>query len=172
MAAKLGDLLVTENLITRQQLGKALEYQRVHGGRLGYCLIQLGWVTGEDISAIICRQFGLPSINLPFFEVDPSIVKLIPLETARKYQVLPLSRAGSTLTIATIDPTDVFAMDDLQFMTGFTIEPVVVAESAIREAIQKYYGAGPTPKLKQGGAGRHRREQTAYRERTRDGQRH
>ena len=153
MAAKLGDLLVTENLITRQQLGKALEYQRVRGGRLGYCLIQLGWVTGEDISAILCRQFGLPSINLPFFEVDPSIVKLIPLETARKYQVLPLSRAGSTLTIATIDPTDVFAMDDLQFMTGFTIEPVVVAESAIREAIQKYYGAGPTPKLKQGGAG-------------------
>ncbi len=153
MAAKLGDLLVTENLITRQQLGKALEYQRVHGGRLGYCLIQLGWVTGEDISAILSRQFGLPSINLPFFEVDPSIVKLIPLETARKYQVLPLSRAGSTLTIATIDPTDVFAMDDLQFMTGFTIEPVVVAESAIREAIQKYYGAGPTPELKQGGAG-------------------
>ena len=153
MAAKLGDLLVTENLITRQQLGKALEYQRVRGGRLGYCLIQLGWVTGEDISAILSRQFGLPSINLPFFEVDPSIVKLIPLETARKYQVLPLSRAGSTLTIATIDPTDVFAMDDLQFMTGFTIEPVVVAESAIREAIQKYYGAGPTPELKQGGAG-------------------
>ena len=153
MAAKLGDLLVTENLITRQQLGKALEYQRVHGGRLGYCLIQLGCVTGEDISAILSRQFGLPSINLPFFEVDPSIVKLIPLETARKYQVLPLSRAGSTLTIATIDPTDVFAMDDLQFMTGFTIEPVVVAESAIREAIQKYYGAGPTPELKQGGAG-------------------
>ena len=153
MAAKLGDLLVTENLITRQQLGKALEYQRVHGGRLGYCLIQLGCVTGEDISAILSRQFGLPSINLPFFEVDPSIVKLIPLETARKYQVLPLSRAGSTLTIATIDPTDVFAIDDLQFMTGFTIEPVVVAESAIREAIQKYYGAGPTPKLKQGGAG-------------------
>ena len=153
MAAKLGDLLVTENLITRQQLGKALEYQRVHGGRLGYCLIQLGCVTGEDISAILSRQFGLPSINLPFFEVDPSIVKLIPLETARKYQVLPLSRAGSTLTIATIDPTDVFAMDDLQFMTGFTIEPVVVAASAIREAIQKYYGAGPTPELKQGSAG-------------------
>ena len=153
MAAKLGDLLVTENLITQQQLGKALEYQRVHGGRLGYCLIQLGCVTGEDISAILSRQFGLPSINLPFFEVDPSIVKLIPLETARKYQVLPLSRAGSTLTIATIDPTDVFAMDDLQFMTGFTIEPVVVAASAIREAIQKYYGAGPTPELKQGSAG-------------------
>ena len=151
MAAKLGDLLVRENRISRQQLRKALEYQRVHGGRLGNCLIQLGWVTGEDISAILCRQFGLPSINLPFFQVDPSIVKLIPQQTAQKYQVLPLSREGSTLTIATIDPTDVLAMDDLQFMTGFTIEPLVAAESAIREAIRKYYGgAGRTLEPHQG----------------------
>lgn len=153
MAAKLGDLLVRENLISRQQLRQALEYQKVHGGRLGYCLIQLGWVTGEDISAILCRQFGLPSINLPFFKVDPSVVKLIPPETARKYQVLPLSREGSTLAVATVDPSDVLAMDDLQFMTGFTIEPVVAAESAIRGAIRKHYGAGPTLELKQGGAG-------------------
>ncbi|MCY3758058.1 MAG: type IV-A pilus assembly ATPase PilB [Acidobacteria bacterium] len=150
MAVNLGDLLVRENLISRQQLRQALEYQKVHGGRLGYCLIRLGWVTGEDISAILCRQFGLPSINLPFFKVDPSVVKLIPPATARKYQVLPLSRDGTTLTVATIDPTDVLAMDDLQFMTGFTIEPVVAAESAIRGAIRKHYGAGPTL---EGGAG-------------------
>ena len=153
MAVNLGDLLVRENLISRQQLRQALEYQRVHGGRLGYCLIQLGWVTGEDISAILCRQFALPSINLPFFKVDPSVVKLIPPETARKYQVLPLSREGSTLTVATIDPTDVLAMDDLQFMTGFTIEPVVAAESAVRGAIRKHYGGGRTLELEQGGAG-------------------
>ena len=151
MAARLGDLLVREKLISRQQLRQALEYQRVHGGRLGYCLIQLGWVTGEDISAILCRQFGLPSINLSFFKVDPSVVKLIPPETAWKYQVLPLSREGSTLTVATIDPSDVLAMDDLQFMTGFTIEPVVAAESAIRGAIRKHYGDdGRTLELKQG----------------------
>ena len=153
MAVNLGDLLVRENLISRQQLRQAVEYQRIHGGRLGYCLIQLGWVTGEDISAILCRQFGLPSINLPFFKVDPSSVKLIPPETARKYQVLPLSRDGSTLTVATIDPTDVLAMDDLQFMTGFTIEPVVAAESAVRGAIRKHYGGGRSLELKQGGAG-------------------
>ncbi len=153
MAVKLGDLLVRENLISRQQLRQALEYQKVHGGRLGYCLIRLGWVTGEDISAILCRQFGLPSINLPFFKVDPSVVNLIPPATARKYQVLPLSREGTTLTVATIDPTDVLAMDDLQFMTGFTIEPVVAAESAIRGAIRKHYGAGRTLELKEGGAG-------------------
>ncbi len=153
MAVNLGDLLVREHLISRQQLRQALEYQKVHGGRLGYCLIRLGWVTGEDISAILCRQFGLPSINLPFFKVDPSVVKLIPPDTARRYQVLPLSREGTTLTVATIDPTDVLAMDDLQFMTGFTIEPVVAAESAVRAAIRKHYGAGRTLELTQGGAG-------------------
>lgn len=153
MPVNLGDLLVRENLISRQQLRQALEYRRVHGGRLGYCLIQLGWVTGEDISAILCRQFGLPSINLPVFKVHPSVVRLIPPETARKYQVLPLSREGSTLTVATIDPTDVLAMDDLQFMTGFTIEPVVAAESAIRGAIRKHYGGGRTREPRQGGAG-------------------
>ncbi|MXZ36266.1 MAG: type IV-A pilus assembly ATPase PilB [Acidobacteria bacterium] len=152
MPVNLGDLLVRENLISRQQLRRALEYQRVHGGRLGYCLIQLGWVTGDDISAILCRQFGLPSINLPVFRVNPSVVRLIPPETARKYQVLPLSREGSTLTVATIDPTDVLAMDDLQFMTGFTIEPVVAAESAIRGAILKHYGGGRTRETGQGGA--------------------
>ena len=152
MPVNLGDLLVRENLISRQQLRRALEYQRVHGGRLGYCLIQLGWVTGDDISAILCRQFGLPSINLPVFRVNPSVVRLIPPETARKYQVLPLSREGSTLTVATIDPTDVLAMDDLQFMTGFTIEPVVAAESAIRGAIQKHYGGGRARETGQGGA--------------------
>ena len=153
MAVNLGDLLVRENLISRQQLRQALEYQKVHGGRLGYCLIRLGWVTGEDVSAILCRQFGLPSINLPFFKVDPSVVKLIPPETARKYQVLPLSREGTTLTVAAIDPTDVLAMDDLQFMTGFTIEPVVAAESAVRGAIRKHYGAARTLELEQGGTG-------------------
>ena len=152
MPVNLGDLLVRENLISRQQLRRALEYQRVHGGRLGYCLIRLGWVTGDDISAILCRQFGLPSINLPVFRVNPSVVRLIPPETARKYQVLPLSREGSTLTVATIDPTDVLAMDDLQFMTGFNIEPVVAAESAIRGAILKHYGGGRTRETGQGGA--------------------
>ena len=153
MAVNLGDLLVRENLISRQQLRQALEYQKVHGGRLGYCLIRLGCLTGEDISAVLCRQFGLPSINLPFFKVDPSVVKLIPPETARKYQVLPLSREGTTLTVATIDPTDVLAMDDLQFMTGFTIEPVVAAESAVRGAIRKHYGGGRNLEVGKGGAG-------------------
>ena len=149
MSSKIGDLLVRKNLITPQQLKEALEYQSLNGGRLGQCLIQLGWVTDDEISAILSRQYSVPSINLAFFEVAPSVVNLIPLETAQKYQILPLSRIGSTLTIAMIDPTDVFAMDDLKFMTGFNIEPVVASETAIREAIDKYYGTTQGLELKQ-----------------------
>jgi type IV pilus assembly protein PilB len=148
MSSKLGDLLVKENLISQQQLKEALEHQRVNGGRLGNCLIKLGFVTDDEITAILSRQYGVPSINLSFFDVDPSIVKLIPIETAQKYQILPLSRVGSTLTIAMIDPTNVFAMDDIKFMTGFNIEPVVASETAIRESIDKYYGSTHAIELK------------------------
>ncbi|MEW5974441.1 MAG: type IV-A pilus assembly ATPase PilB [Acidobacteriota bacterium] len=148
MSSKLGDLLIKENLITQQQLKEALEHQRVNGGRLGNCLIKLGFVTDDEITAILSRQYGVPSINLSFFDVDPSVVKLIPVETAQKYQILPLSRVGSTLTIAMIDPTNVFAMDDIKFMTGFNIEPVVASETAIREAIDKYYGTTHAIELK------------------------
>ena len=148
MSSKIGDLLVKESLISQQQLKEALEHQRVNGGRLGNCLIKLGFVTDDEITAILSRQYGVPSINLSFFDVDPSVVKLIPVETAQKYQILPLSRVGSTLTIAMIDPTNVFAMDDIKFMTGFNIEPVVASETAIREAIDKYYGTTHAIELK------------------------
>ncbi len=148
MSSKLGDLLIKENLISQQQLKEALEHQRVNGGRLGNCLIKLGFVTDDEITAILSRQYGVPSINLSFFDVDSSVVKLIPVETAQKYQILPLSRVGSTLTIAMIDPTNVFAMDDIKFMTGFNIEPVVASETAIREAIDKYYGTTHAIELK------------------------
>jgi type IV pilus assembly protein PilB len=148
MSSKIGDLLVKENLISQQQLKEALEHQRVNGGRLGNCLITLGFVTDDEITAILSRQYGVPSINLSFFDVDPSVVKLIPIETAQKYQILPLSRVGSTLTIAMIDPTNVFAMDDIKFMTGFNIEPVVASETAIRESIHKYYGTTHAIELK------------------------
>src|SRR5215471_10696557 len=148
MSSKLGDLLVKESLISQQQLKEALEYQRVNGGRLGNCLIQMGFVKDEEITALLSKQYGVPSINLAQFEIDSAVIKLIPAETALKYQIVPLSRSGATLTIAMTDPTNVFAMDDLKFMTGFNIEPVVASETAIREAIDKYYGSTHAIELK------------------------
>src|SRR5713101_305946 len=142
MSARLGELLVKEKLISQDQLKQALDHQKSHGGRLGTALVKLGLVTDDEVTAVLSRQYGVPSINLKFYEVDPSVVKLIPQETAVRYQIVPLSRVGSTLTIAMTDPTNVFAMDDIKFMTGFNVEPVVASESAIAEAISRFYGHG------------------------------
>ena len=144
MSQRLGDLLVKEKVITPEQLDKALRAQRDHGpnARLGSTLVSLGFVSDEEVTNFLSRQYGVPAINLQYFEIDPSVVKLIPEETAKRYQILPLSRVGASLTIAMVDPTNVFAMDDIKFMTGFNIEPVVASESAIMEAIEKAYGNG------------------------------
>ncbi len=139
MSAKLGEILVRENLISPQHLREALEYQREHGGRLGFNLVKLGLVSDDMITAVLSRQYGIPSVNLELFQIDASVLRLIPQEVAQKYSVLPLSRVGATLTLAMVDPTNVFAMDDIKFMTGLNVEPVVVAEASIQHAISKYY---------------------------------
>jgi type IV pilus assembly protein PilB len=140
MSGKLGEILLKENLISAEQLKQAIEHQKANGGRLGNSLVKLGFLSDDEVTAVLSRQYGVPSINLSYFEVDPSVIKLIPMETAMKYQILPLSRVGSSLTVAMVDPTNVFAMDDIKFMTGFNIEPVVASETAIMEAIKKHYG--------------------------------
>jgi type IV pilus assembly protein PilB len=139
MSAKLGEILVRENLLTPQQLREALEFQREHGGRLGFNLVKMGMVSDDMITAVLSRQYGVPSVNLDLFDVDDSVIRLIPREVAEKYMVLPLSRVGATLTLAMVDPTNVFAMDDIKFMTGLNIEPVVVSEAGVQQAINRYY---------------------------------
>ncbi len=140
MSVRLGEILIKESLITQEQLQKALDFQRTNGGKLGSCLTKMGFITDDDITGVLSRQYGVPSINLKFYEIDPNVIKLIPQDTALRYQVIPLSRVGSVLTIAMTDPTNVFAMDDIKFMTGFNVEPVVASESAIGEAITRFYG--------------------------------
>jgi len=140
MAVRIGELLLKEKLITPEQLQQALTQQKANGGKLGYNLVKMGFVKDEQITTLLSKQYGVPSINLAQFKIDPTIVKLVPTETARKYQVIPLSRSGSTLTIAMTDPTNVFAMDDIKFMTGYNVEPVVASEVALRKAIDRHYG--------------------------------
>src|SRR6266705_2282718 len=142
MSQRLGDLLVKEKVITTEQLEVALKSQKDAGGRLGSVLVKLGYLSDEDVTNFLSRQYGVPAINLSYFEIDPTVVKLIPQDTAKRYQILPLSRVGASLTIAMVDPTNVFAMDDIKFMTGFNIEPVVASESSIIEGIDKAYGLG------------------------------
>ena len=138
-ANRLGELLVRNKLIDEQQLSKALEEQKASGGRLGASLVKLGFLKEEDLAAFLSRQYGVPSINLSEFEIDESVIKLIPAEVVQKYQLIPVNRAGSTLIVAMADPSNIFAIDDIKFMTGYNVEIVVSAENSIKSAIDKYY---------------------------------
>jgi type IV pilus assembly protein PilB len=142
MAVRIGELLLKEKRITPAQLQEALNHQKANGGKVGVNLVRLGFVTDEEITELLSRQYGVPSINLSQFDIDAAVIKLIPPETVQKYQIIPLSRSGATLTIAITDPTNVFAMDDIKFMTGYNVEPVVASETAVLEAIQRYYSNG------------------------------
>ena len=153
MAVRIGELLLKEKRITPEQLQEALTYQKAHGGKLGFNLVKLNFVKDEEITALLSKQYGVPSINLSQFEIDPVVIKLIPAETAQKYQIIPLSRAGATLTIAMTDPTNVFAMDDIKFMTGYNVEPVVASETAVTESITRYYALGKVATATTGGGG-------------------
>ena len=149
MSQRLGDLLVKEKVINSEQLEQATKLQKETQCRLASALVKLGFLSDEDVTNFLSRQYGVPAINLSYFEIDQAVVKLIPFETAKRYQILPLSRVGASLTIAMVDPTNVFAMDDIKFMTGFNIEPVVASESSIVEGIDKAYGTSKEEELEQ-----------------------
>jgi type IV pilus assembly protein PilB len=148
MSVRLGELLTKASLISQDQLKEALRVQKETGGKLGETLIKLGFVSEEDITECLSQQFGVPSINLQHFEIDAGVIKLIPGDVARKYNILPVNKTGATITIAMADPTNVFAMDDIKFMTGYNVEPVVASELGIKAAIDGYYGTTSSLELK------------------------
>src|SRR5205809_626571 len=148
MSVRLGELLTKASLISQDQLKEALRVQKDTGSKLGETLIKLGFVSEEDITECLSQQFGVPSINLDHFEIDASVIKLINADVARKYNILPVNKTVATITIAMADPTNVFAMDDIKFMTGYNVEPVVASELGIKAAIDNYYGSASALELK------------------------
>jgi type IV pilus assembly protein PilB len=139
MAAKLGQLLITSSVINEEQLKHALTVQKKEGGRLGTNLVRLGYLTEEKLVTFLSKQYGVPAINLTEYKIDPAILKLIPADMAKKYLILPVARVGATLTVTMADPSNVFAIDDVKFMTGYNVEVVVSSESAIINGISTYY---------------------------------
>jgi type IV pilus assembly protein PilB len=138
---RLGEILVKNNLINRDQLGKALEEQKLSGNqlRIGSILINQKLLTEEQLTSFLSKQYGVPSVNLTDYEIDSAVIKIIPPEVVQKYQLLPVNRAGATLIIAVSDPSNLFAIEDIKFMTGYNIEMVVASERDIKTSIDKYY---------------------------------
>jgi type IV pilus assembly protein PilB len=142
MAAKLGQMLITHNILSEEQLRQALAQQKKEGGRIGTNLIKLGYISEDKLVSFLSKQFGVPAFTLSDYKIDPSVVKLIPSEMAKKYLIIPIARVGATLTIAMADPSNMFAIDDVKFMTGYNVEVVVSSESALLQSIEMYYPRG------------------------------
>jgi len=139
MTDRLGELLLREKLISPEQLSKAIEAQKEGGGRLGYNLTTLGFVTEQELTRFLSTQYGIPTVDLTAEDIDPDIITLIPEEVSRKYHIMPISRTGSTLVIAMADPSNIFAIDDIKFLTGYNVEPLVASDEAIKKAIDEHY---------------------------------
>ena len=139
MNERIGELLVRENLLSADQLAKAREESRTKGGRLGAQITALGFLDESELTDFVAKQYGVPAVDLDEFEVEDAVIQLIPEEVATKHTVVPVNRAGSTLIVATSDPSNIFALDDIKFLTGYDIQPVVAAEEAIKRAIDRYH---------------------------------
>ena len=148
MAPRIGELLLKDGRVPQVRIDEAMERQKTAGGKLGSHLVQLGCVRDDEIASLLGRQFGVPCIELGRFDIEADVIKLLPAAAARKYETVPVSRTGAALTIAMSDPTNVLAVDDIKFMTGCHVEPVVATQTAIAAAVERYYGG----RLNRGGA--------------------
>ena len=145
---RLGELLVTADRISPDQLDEALSSQREHGGRLGTHLIQIGALSEHDLAQFLSEQHGVPSVDVSEVQVDDAVLNLIPRDLCIKYTMIPVSRSGAKVTVAMADPGNVFALDDIKFSTGYNVEPVVATESQLIAAIDRYYGSVHAIELK------------------------
>jgi type IV pilus assembly protein PilB len=142
LAERLGELLVRKNYITIEQLKKAIDEQKFKGGRLESTLVRLGYIKEDDLLSFLSAQYRVPSVKLSKIEVNPNVIKLVPSSTVKKHFVIPVNRVGPKLTLAMSDPSNIPVIDEIKFMTGFNVEPVVASEAEIVDAIKKYYGGG------------------------------
>ncbi len=148
MANRFGEILIKTGKINQVQLQEALAIQKEQGGRVGSVLVKLGYLTENDLVDALSQHFGVPAVDLDGIDIDEVVIKIIPADIARKYTILPVGKAGATITLAMLDPTNVFAMDDVKFMTGYRVDPVVASETSLRNGIDRYYGTTHAIELK------------------------
>ncbi len=141
---RLGELLVREKLISLQQLKEAQNDQAKSGNNLSYTLAKLGYISDGEITDFLSAQYRLPSVNLDEYDIEEDVIKLVAKDVCEKHRVIPVSRSGSSLIIAMADPTNLHAIDDIKFLTGYNVEPVVASETAVHGAIDRYYSTGPS----------------------------
>jgi type IV pilus assembly protein PilB len=142
MSERLGELLVKRNVLTSDQLRRAVEDQKLKGGRLESALVRLGFLKEDDLLSFLSAQYRVPCVKISKIEISPNVIKLVPASKAKNHFVIPIQRVGPKLTLAMTDPSNIVVIDEIKFMTGFNVEPVVASETEIVDALKKYYGGG------------------------------
>jgi hypothetical protein len=140
MAMRIGELLLQTQRITPEQLQQAQQFRHAQGGTLAAALVKLGSITDDELTRLLSEKYGVPAVSLAQLEIEASVARLIPAETARRYLVVPLARRGATLTLAVADPTNDVVLDDIKFMTGYLVEAMLASEASIRQTIERVYG--------------------------------
>ncbi|MBX3247106.1 MAG: type IV-A pilus assembly ATPase PilB [Myxococcales bacterium] len=141
MSNRLGELLVRSRRISLEQLRVAQDTQKKDGVSLGYALAKMGFISDQEITEFLSQQYRVQAIDLSEYEIDPDVLKLITQEVCERHKIIPVSRAGASLIVAMADPSNLHAIDDIKFLTGYNVEPVVSSEAAIQKAIERYYQA-------------------------------
>ncbi len=142
MTERLGELLIKRNYITPEQLKKAVDEQKLKGGRLESNLVRMGYIKEDELLSFLSAQYRVPSVKISKMEINPNVIKLVPSSISKKYFIIPINRVGPKLTLAMADPSNIVVIDEIKFMTGFNVEPVVASETEIIDAVKKYYGGG------------------------------
>ena len=142
MTERLGELLIKRNYITPEQLKRAVDEQKLKGGRLESNLVRMGYIKEDELLSFLSAQYRVPSVKISKMEINPNVIKLIPSSISKKYFIIPINRVGPKLTLAMADPSNIVVIDEIKFMTGFNVEPVVASETEIIDAVKKYYGGG------------------------------
>jgi type IV pilus assembly protein PilB len=142
LTERLGELLIKRNYITPEQLKKAVDEQKLKGGRLESNLVRMGYIKEDELLSFLSAQYRVPSVKISKMEINPNVIKLVPSSISKKYFIIPINRVGPKLTLAMADPSNIVVIDEIKFMTGFNVEPVVASETEIIDAVKKYYGGG------------------------------
>ncbi|MCX5716630.1 MAG: hypothetical protein NTV07_07320 [Candidatus Omnitrophica bacterium] len=144
VAKQLGELLKERKIISEAQLQEALNIQSSKGGLVGEILVKLGYAKEEEIAQVLTVQYGFPYLPMDNYEIDREIIKILPVETVKKYGAIPIDKIGATLTVAMVNPLNASALEEIEKLTKCTVQPFITTSSSFQKALKKYYPPSPT----------------------------
>lgn len=146
---RLSEILIKNKFLTQDDITLALRVQKEEGGKLKDILVRLHLIDEKNLVLALSQGLGLPTINLSRFSIDTRVITLIPKNVAKQYLIIPISKIGNTLTLAMVDPLNIFAIDDVKTLTKYEINPIIAQQKEVLDAIERYYESPATQQIEE-----------------------